>query len=88
MELGRPPPVWHSAVAYGETQVLNSNSTSAVQDPQLLTKCEQLIFRFFFFFLTDVYVNIKGISASCTADRNPRKTDVIRTSDLTICKVR
>ena len=33
MELGRPPPVWQSAVAYGETQVLNSNSTSAVQDP-------------------------------------------------------
>ena len=33
MELGRPLPVWHSAVAYGQTQVLNSNSTSAVQDP-------------------------------------------------------
>ena len=33
MELGQPLPVWHSAVAYGETQVLNSNSTSAVQDP-------------------------------------------------------
>ena len=35
MELGRPPPEWHSAVAYGKTQVLNSNSTSAVQDPRL-----------------------------------------------------
>ena len=33
MELGQPLPVWHSVVAYGETQVLNSNSTSAVQDP-------------------------------------------------------
>ena len=29
MELGRPPPEWHSAVAYGETQVVNSNSTSS-----------------------------------------------------------
>ena len=33
MELGQPLLVWHSAVAYGETQVLNSKSTSAVQDP-------------------------------------------------------
>ena len=33
MELGRPPLVWQWAVVSGETQVLNSNSTSAVQDP-------------------------------------------------------
>ena len=41
MELGRPPPVWYSAVAYGETQVLNSNSTSAVQDPPSRLGVEQ-----------------------------------------------
>ena len=35
MELGRPPPVWQWTVVSGETQVLNSNSTSAVQDPPL-----------------------------------------------------
>ena len=33
MELGQPPLVWQWAVVSGETQVLNSNSTSAVQDP-------------------------------------------------------
>ena len=31
-ELGRPLPERHSAVAYGETQVLNSNSTSRVKE--------------------------------------------------------
>ena len=33
MELGRPLPVWQWPVVSGETQVLNSNSTLAVQDP-------------------------------------------------------
>ena len=33
MELGQPPPVWQWAVVSGETQVLNSNSKTGVQDP-------------------------------------------------------
>ena len=34
MELGWPLPVWQWAVVSGETQVLNSNSTAAVQYPR------------------------------------------------------
>ena len=36
MELGRPPLVWQSVVAYGKTQVLNSNSTPRVKETLVL----------------------------------------------------
>ena len=34
MELGQPLPVWRWAVVSGETQLLNSNSKTGVQDPR------------------------------------------------------
>ena len=42
-ELGRPLPVWQWAVVSSETQVLNSNSKTGVQDPHTLSEFIQPI---------------------------------------------